>query len=113
MPYSIAFSNSILWKLKPTEKRKNPFVRLALTASSNNVGRSDMMSDAKKDDAMAKVIQISEARIRNHVGEMVRRTVLETLTAMFDAEADGSVKDLLHYPQQIGIFETTDYKTLL
>jgi len=34
------------------------------------------------------VIQIDEARIRDHLGEMVRGTVEETLNAMPDAEAD-------------------------
>lgn len=34
------------------------------------------------------VIQIDEARIKDHLGEMVRGTVEETLNAMLDAEAD-------------------------
>ena len=34
------------------------------------------------------VIQIDEARIRDHLGEMVCGTVEETLNAMLDAEAD-------------------------
>ncbi|MEY9233797.1 hypothetical protein ABIF68_002246 [Bradyrhizobium japonicum] len=45
--------------------------------------------------AMGQVIQIDEARIRDHLGEMVRGTVEETLNAMLEAEADqprGSVK---------------------
>jgi hypothetical protein len=37
---------------------------------------------------MGQVIQIDEARIRDHFGEMVRGTVEETLNAMLDAEAD-------------------------
>jgi putative transposase len=37
---------------------------------------------------MAQVIQIDEARIRDHLGEMVRGTVEETLNAMLDAETD-------------------------
>ncbi|MDP5360854.1 MAG: IS256 family transposase [Paracoccaceae bacterium] len=37
---------------------------------------------------MGDVIQIDEARIRDHLGEMVRGTVEETLNAMLDAEAD-------------------------
>jgi hypothetical protein len=44
---------------------------------------------------MGQVIQIDEARIRDHLGEMVRGTVEETLNAMLEAEADqprGSVK---------------------
>src|SRR6188768_4126349 len=43
------------------------------------------MSDEKP---MGHVIQIDEARIRDHLGEMVRGTVEETLNAMLDAEAD-------------------------
>jgi len=37
---------------------------------------------------MGQVIQIDEARIRDHLGEMVRGTVEEILNAMLDAEAD-------------------------
>jgi hypothetical protein len=44
------------------------------------------MSDEK---LMGQVIQIDEARIRDHLGEMVRGTVEETLNAMLDAEAAG------------------------
>ena len=43
------------------------------------------MSDEKP---MGQVIQIDEARIRDHRGELVRGTVEETLNAMLDAEAD-------------------------
>ena len=43
------------------------------------------MSDEK---TMGQVIKIDEARIRDHLGEMVRGTVEETLNAMLDAEAD-------------------------
>jgi transposase-like protein len=43
------------------------------------------MSDEKP---MGQVIQIDEARTRDHLGEMVRGTVVETLNAMLDAEAD-------------------------
>jgi hypothetical protein len=56
---------------------------------------------------MGQVIQIDEARIRDHLGEMVRGTVEEPLNAMLDAEADqlcglgvtnavGSVQNLSH-----------------
>ena len=38
--------------------------------------------------AMGQVIQIDEARIRDHLGEMVRGTVEETLNALLDAEVD-------------------------
>ena len=40
------------------------------------------------ENAMGQVIQIDEARIRDHLGEMVRGTVVETLNALLDAEAD-------------------------
>ena len=43
------------------------------------------MNDEKP---MGQVIQIDEARMRDHLGEMVRGTVEETLNAMLDAEAD-------------------------
>src|SRR3974377_80185 len=43
------------------------------------------MSDEK---TMGQIIQIEESRIRDHLGEMVRGTVEETLNAMLDAEAD-------------------------
>jgi putative transposase len=38
--------------------------------------------------SMGQVIQIDEARIRDHLGEMVRGTVEEALNAMLEAEAD-------------------------
>ncbi len=34
------------------------------------------------------VIEIDEARIRDHLGELVRGSVEETLNALLDAEAD-------------------------
>ena len=43
------------------------------------------MSDKKP---MGQVIEIDEARIRDHPGEMVRGTVEQTLNAMLDAEAN-------------------------
>jgi len=46
------------------------------------------MTDSEKGDQMGQVIQIDEARIKDHLGEMVRGTVEETLHAMLDAEAD-------------------------
>jgi len=46
------------------------------------------MSDEAKDVAMGEVIKIDEARIRDHLGEMVRGTVEEALNALLDAEAD-------------------------
>jgi hypothetical protein len=51
-----------------------------------------MASSRKKEQPMGdekpmgQVIQIDEARIRDHLGEMVRGTVEETLDAVLDAE---------------------------
>ena len=46
------------------------------------------MDEDKEGNGMGQVIQIDEARIRAHLGEMVRGTVEEALNAMLDAEAD-------------------------
>ena len=46
------------------------------------------MSDGSKDAPMGQVIKIDEARITDHLGEMVRGTVEEALNALLDAEAD-------------------------
>jgi len=46
------------------------------------------MDDKTESRPMGQVIQIDEARIRDHLGEMVRGTVEEALNAMLDAEAD-------------------------
>ena len=46
------------------------------------------MDDKTETRSMGQVIQIDEARIRDHLGEMVRGTVEEALNAMLDAEAD-------------------------
>ena len=48
------------------------------------------MDENDRPKPMGQVIQIDEARIRDHLGEMVRGTVEEALNAM------GSVKDLSH-----------------
>jgi transposase-like protein len=42
----------------------------------------------ERDTSMGQVIRIDEARIKDHLGEMVRGTVEEALNAMLDAEAD-------------------------
>ena len=47
-----------------------------------------MTEDNKKAKALGKVVQIDERRIQDHLGEMVRGTVEETLNSMLDAEAD-------------------------
>lgn len=44
--------------------------------------------DDREGKPMGNVIHIDEARIRDHLGEMVRGTVEEALNAMLDAEAD-------------------------
>ena len=46
------------------------------------------MDDKPKGGDMGQVILIDEARIKDHLGEMVRGTVEEALNAMLDAEAD-------------------------
>ena len=46
------------------------------------------MDENEKPKPMGQVIQIDEARIRDHLGEMVRGTVEEALNAMLDAEVD-------------------------
>ena len=46
------------------------------------------MSEDVKGVLMGRVIEIDEARIKDHLGEMVRGTVEEALNAMLDAEAD-------------------------
>ena len=46
------------------------------------------MKEENKGRSMGQVIKIDEAWIRDHLGEMVRGTVEETLNAMLDAEAD-------------------------
>lgn len=43
---------------------------------------------AKSDNHLSNVIKINEAQIQSHLGQMVRRTVEETLNTMLDAEAD-------------------------
>ena len=50
------------------------------------------MDEKPETRPMGQVIQIDEARIRDHLGEMVRGTVEEALNAMLDAEADLAVR---------------------
>ena len=45
-----------------------------------------MNDDSTKN--LSKVIRIDEGEIRDHLGEMVRGTVEETLNGLLDAEAD-------------------------
>ena len=44
-----------------------------------------MANDSK---TLGKVVQIDDRRIQDHLGELVRGTVEETLNTMLDAEAD-------------------------
>ncbi len=46
------------------------------------------MDEKTGTQSMGQVIQIDEARIRDHLGEMVCGTVEEALNAMLEAEAD-------------------------
>ena len=46
------------------------------------------MKNNSETKALGKVVQIDEAKIQDHLGELVRGTVEETLNAMLDAEAD-------------------------
>ena len=43
---------------------------------------------------LSQVIQIDEGKIQEHLGEVVRSTVEETLNAMLDAEADRPFLDM-------------------
>ena len=51
----------------------------------------------KKDTpTLGQVIEIDEARIRDHLGELVRGSVEDTLNALLDAEADRMCNAALH-----------------
>jgi len=45
-----------------------------------------MVKDTSKE--LGRVVQIDEGRIRDHLGELVRGSVEDTLNTMLDAEAD-------------------------
>ena len=45
-------------------------------------------TSATTEKDLSNVIKIDEGQIQQHLGEMVRSTVEETLNAMLDAEAD-------------------------
>jgi len=49
---------------------------------------TDSTTKAATDKALHRVIKIDEAKIKDHLGEMVRQSVEETLNTMLDAEAD-------------------------
>jgi transposase-like protein len=42
----------------------------------------------QKKEPMEKIIQINDEEIKNHLGELVRGTVEDTLNSLLDAEAD-------------------------
>ena len=46
------------------------------------------MVESNADRGLGKVVRIDEGKIRDHLGEMVRGTVEETLNALLEAEAD-------------------------
>jgi len=46
------------------------------------------MKQDSESKSLGKVVKIDDARIQDHLGELVRGTVEETLNAMLDAEAD-------------------------
>ena len=48
----------------------------------------DSTTEVPTDKGLNRVIRIDEARIQDHLGEMVRQSVEETLNGMLDAEAD-------------------------
>jgi hypothetical protein len=45
-------------------------------------------TSAAAEKTLNRIIKIDEGQVRQHLGEMVRSTVEETLNAMLDAEAD-------------------------
>ena len=60
-------------------------VKLELRDFNTTEETTTMTKDTR---ALGKVVQIDDARIQDHLGELVRGTVEETLNAMLDAEAD-------------------------
>ena len=46
-------------------------------------------TEAAGDKGLNRIIRIDETKIHDHLGEMVRSTVEDTLNNMLDAEADG------------------------
>jgi len=62
------------------------FARAARSACQTQ--HSGYETDGALELPMGQLIQIYEARIRDHLGEMVRGTVEHTLNAILNAEAD-------------------------
>ncbi len=60
------------------------------------------MDEKAEATGMGQEIQIDDARIRDHLGKMVRGTVEEALNALLDAEADRP-----HTEERRKIFDTT------
>jgi hypothetical protein len=52
--------------------------------------------------SMGQVIRIDDARIGDHLGEMVRGTVEETLNAMLDADATSSTAPAVTSAARLG-----------
>jgi transposase-like protein len=57
-----------------------------------------MTEDSKK--RLGQVVQIDEKRISDHLGELVRGTVEETLNGLLDAEADALCGFLKHLKER-------------
>ena len=53
-----------------------------------NEAREETATMSKDTKTLNKVVQIDEARIQDHLGELVRGTVEETLNGMLEAEDD-------------------------
>ena len=49
---------------------------------------NDSTTEAAADKGLNRIIKIDEAKIQDHLGEMVRQSVEQTLNGMLDAEAD-------------------------
>jgi len=44
-------------------------------------------TSAQEQEDLSQIIRIDEAKVSSHLGDLVRRTVEETLNGMLDAEA--------------------------
>ncbi len=62
-------------------EQKNPFTK-------ERTEKMQQEASAKPDQHVSHVIKIDEARIQNHLDQMVRSTVEETLNGLLEAEAD-------------------------
>ena len=66
-----------------------------------------------EDTELSKVITIDDARIRDHLGEIVRGTVEETLNAMLDEEKWDSVRSVLKPPPVGNLWNLGESKNTL